>query len=425
MGKLFNIFLMCFIINIFLSTQEEPTKFFVSINTKEIELGGGFYIKDQTGIEEPICQYWLPSLFIPIIFVDKDTKTSDGEKLVDKTFELKIPFFNDYYEFTVQPYDNIPFLNKNYKGTLMKPAIAIKNCYFGISPESKNYGTLEKEKFILNDLKSKTLINKKIFSFDEWDIKTDPKNPKTYFNLGESQEVFNSNEGVVGTCQTNPDDSFWGCSFKEMLFNNINIPLANNSTEKFYKIYIASETHNIIFPSSFKRIFIENPNINCKFNDENYLACSDFFNQENYAPLRLTEENEQFIITGEIDNKFRFNEDDEKKKNLARVIFQEGLDYIILPLTVFKKFHVQFNAENNEISFYTTDSNILQVKEKKNSSSGLKVFLILLIILIILALGFGIYWFLKKRRTPETNINKFSKFEDEENYKNLNENKVF
>jgi len=308
----------------------------------------------------------------------------------------------------------------------MKPSIDLKNCYFGISPENNIYGTFGKEKFILNSLKNKDLIKKKIFSFDDWDLKTDPKNPKTYFNLGESHEVFNSNEGIIGTCQTNPEDSFWGCSFKEMLFNNINIPLTYNNSEKFYKIYIASETHNIFFPSSFKKIFIDNSNINCKFNDDNYLNCSNFFNQDNYATLQLTEENEQFVIKGEIDNMFRFNEDNEEKKNIARIKFQDDLDYIILPLIVFKKFHIQFNAENNEISFYTTDSNILQVKGKKgNSSSGLKVFLIILIILIILALCFGIYWFLKKRITPETNINKFSKFEDEESYKNLNENKVF
>lgn len=33
--------------------------------------------------------------------------------------------------------------------------------------------------------------------------------------------------------------------------------------------------------------------------------------------------------------------------------------------------------------------------------------------------------FVKRRRKTERNINQFSKFEDEESYKNINENKVF
>jgi hypothetical protein len=312
-------------------------------------------------------------------------------------------------------------------GMLMKPQVVTNNnCYLGISPINNNYEVLEEENAILNDLKKKSFINKKIFSFNDWDIKTNPKNPETNFNLGESSEVFSSNTGIIGTCKSNSNENFWGCSFKEMIFNNINIPLINNNTEKYYKIYIASETHNIIFPTSFKDIFAENSKENCTFNHDNYLYCTNFFNKNNYATLQLTEENDQFVITGEVDNLFRFNEDNEENKNLARVKIQEDLDYIILPLIVFKKFHVQFDGENNQISFYTTDSNLLQVKgkERENSSSGFKVFIIILIIIIFIALCFGIFFIIKKRRTPESTINKFSKFEDEENYQNLNGKKV-
>lgn len=364
---------------------------------------------------------------MPLLLVPRDRTISPGEIVYDKNFLLKNPFFNKYKNFTVQVYKEVTFLYKDWKGMLMKPQVLTNNnCYFGISLNIKNYGTLKEENAILNDLQKNSFINKKIFSFNDWDITTNPKKPQTFFNLGESYEVFNSNTGIIGTCKSNPEDNFWGCSFKEMKFNNINIPLINNNTEKYYKIYIASETHNIILPTSFKDFFADNSNTNCTFNHDNFLYCTNFFNKNNYVALQLTEENDQFVITGEVDNMFRFNEYKEEEKSIARVKIQEDLDYIILPLIVFKKFHVQFNGENNEISFYTTDSNLLQVKtEKKDSSSGLKVFIIILIILIVVALCFGIYWLIKKKRTPESSINKFSKFEDEESYHNLNGNKVF
>ena len=98
---------------------------------------------------------------------------------------------------------------------------------------------------------------------------------------------------------------------------------------------------------------------------------------------------------------------------------------------MFKNFHIQFDAENNLISFYTTNTSILTLKnirddDDKESSSGLIIFLIILIILIVLGLVLGVFCFLKRRRgSLEKNINKYNKFEDEENFQSLNEQRVF
>lgn len=246
----------------------------------------------------------------------------------------------------------------------------------------------------------------------------------TIFYLGDSHEDFNSNKGIIGSCDNYKDNDLWGCSFKEMLFNDLNIPL-KKSDESIYKIYIATETHNLIFPLIYKDIFKNISKGLCSPSVENYLSCEGFFNKSTYVNLQLTESNGNFVITGQVDSVNRFNQIDEGKINYARIQFEE-IDYIVLPLMTFKEFHVQFNAENNEIRFYTNDSSILKVKEmrKDDSSSGLSIFIILLIILIILGLCFGIFWLLRRRRNGEKNINKFSKFEDEEDYHNINE-KVF
>ena len=278
---------------------------------------------------------------------------------------------------------------------------------------------------ILNNLKAKEKIKERIFSFTKWDIKASPPTSKLY--LGESYNIFNSNEGIIGTCESYPNDSLWGCSFKEMIFNNINIPL-KNETESLYKIYFASEIQDLYFPKSYEQIFKELSKYSCDKNTKNYLECKNFFNSSNYVSLQLTEENEKFIIKGQVDNLARFsNTDDDSKKDMARIRF-EDIDYIILPLMVFKEFHVQFDAENSLISFYTENSEILEVKEKgKNKSSSIgTVLIIILIILVVLGLIFGAYWFfIKRRKSVETNINTFSKFEDEDSYKNVNEKKVF
>ena len=377
--------------------------------------------------EDSPCKKWIPSLFIPILLIPKNNEMSQGIPLDGINFDLKYPFINKNNYFTVLPYERVPSIIENYEDMLlMSVESKVSLCYFGISPGINIYKELNKDHNTLNNLKTKEKIKERIFSFTKWDIKSSPPTSKLY--LGESQNIFNSNEGIIGTCKSYPNDSVLGCSFKEMIFNNINIPLKNGN-ESLYKIYIASEIRDIYFPKSYEQIFKELSKDSCDKNTKLiYLECKNFFNSSNYVSLQLTEENEKFIIKGQVDNLARFSKtDDDSKKDMARIRF-EDIDYIILPLMVFKEFHVQFDAENSLISFYTDNPEILEVKEKgKNKSSSIgTVLIIILIILVVLGLIFGAYWFfIKRRKSVETNINTFSKFEDEDNYNNLNGKKVF
>lgn len=418
MKNYFILFLICIIINILFSNQMIEFEMTIDLESESHE----FNINSQ--IEDSACTKWVPSLFIPTLLIPKK-KLSKGTSIDGINFDIKFPFINKNTAFTVQPYEDVPSIIENFEDILlMSFETKVSLCYFGISPGVNIYKELNKEHNILNNLKTKEKIKERIFSFTKWDIKASPPTSKLY--LGESQNIFNSNEGIIGTCESYSHDSLWGCSFKEMIFNNINIPLKNES-ESLYKIYIASEIQDLYFPKSYELIFNELSK-DCEKNAKNYLECKNFFNSSNYVSLQLTEENENFIIKGQVDNLARFsNTDVDSKKDTARIKF-EDIDYIILPLMVFKEFHVQFDADKSLISFYTDNPEILEVKEKaKNKSSSVgTVLIIILIILVVLGLIFGAYWFfIKRRKSVETNINTFSKFEDEDNYNNLNGKKVF
>ena len=127
----------------------------------------------------------------------------------------------------------------------------------------------------------------------------------------------------------------------------------------------------------------------------------------------------------------RYNQGDkEENENRTRIRY-ENYDYFIFPLIMFKKFHVQFDAEKELISFYTTDPSILQVKkeEEKNNkeeSKALKIFITILIIILILTVLFiGFLIYKKRKESVQKNINKYNKFEDEENFQDMNEKRVF
>ena len=73
-------------------------------------------------------------------------------------------------------------------------------------------------------------------------------------------------------------------------------------------------------------------------------------------------------------------------------IYFDDIDYIVMPLIVFKEFHVLFDAEENKISFYSQDKSLLKKIEKPadtQSSSYFKthifssIFIIAIICLVI------------------------------------------
>lgn len=300
-------------------------------------------------------------------------------------------------------------------------------CYFGLS-FSNNDGL--DEMFInLNELKKNNKIEYKIFSFDKWEELTNYTINSKLF-LGFNHENFTSEDSIIGSCDILKNDSYWGCLFNELSINN-NTILLKNEEDYFYKIIFTSETYNIQLPDNLRPEFINSTDCKLKKNFDGYedvycdqLGGKDYFEME----LRNSEMN----ITIQIDDTSRYSS--LSKENKTRIKFSEQYtDLIILPLIMFKNFHVQFNGESNKIYFSTNDSTILQVVEKESKkhssdssgSSGLTIFLVILIIIIALGLGFGVFYFLKKRSKTENDINKFNKFEDEEDFKPMDEKRVF
>ena len=205
-----------------------------------------------------------------------------------------------------------------------------------------------------------------------------------------------------------------------MLFNNTIIPL-NKSDDQNYKIYFASEDYIIRFPKIFKDILLKASDDSCTYeNKQKKMICNDWFKKDSFIPLTLS--NDNMDITLEIDNSKRYKADGDQ--NSIDMIFSEDIENIIFPLKMLKNFHIQFDAEENIIRFYSTDKNILDVKindsqQENNSSYALTVFLVIIIIIILLGLGFGIFYYIKKRKSGNsTEINKFTKFEDEDDFKN-------
>ena len=95
-----------------------------------------------------------------------------------------------------------------------------------------------------------------------------------------------------------------------------------------------------------------------------------------------------------------------------------------------KNFHTQFDVEKKVISFFTNDTNILELKKEEPQkttepengdsngngiSTGLLILLIILGILLIAGIGYGGFLLYRKRNlTLEKKFNKYSRFEDEE-----------
>ena len=122
-------------------------------------------------------------------------------------------------------------------------------------------------------------------------------------------------------------------------------------------------------------------------------------------------------ITIEVDDVQKFY--DYTFENVTNIIFHDS-DFIILSLTMFKNFHVQFNLDNNQISFFSNDTSILEIKKDEPQSTqhtdepekasepkpddgpfaGLIAFLVILGILLIGGLGYEGFLYWKKKHIP-------------------------
>ena len=382
----------------------------------------------------------IPSLFTPIIllpngysfngFSDNSEQTSiDPNILFDEKFNgrLYIEVENNY------------FLSIGNTG--------LKYNYFGLSYEFLNALSLNEQPELtrtdvnnLNELKKKNITQQRIFSFDKWEELKDNSKIISNLHYGYNHDNFTSKEGIIGTCNILVNDSFWGCSFNNIFFNNHTISLINE-TYNYSQIYISSEDYQIKFPKIFQQQFIEAFDYKCNYSvieegsTNKIFLCEEFFEKKDFVEIKLN--NSDMNITIEIDNLIRFtniSKENEKNKE-TRIKFHDKFNNIVLPLIMFKKFHVQFNREDNTINFFTTNAEILQLAKKKekkkedssSSSAGLTVFLVILIIILVLALAFGLFYFIKKKykSNVEKDINQFNKFEDEEDAKPMNDKKVY
>lgn len=413
------IFYIIFLLNILFTKQKYINLDLIA--TIDDDTINSLNFKDNSSII-PICNYWIPSLFNPTLLVKTDSSMEDYDYL--RRIMMSCPVLSIDEEYDAYLY----LLEKknNYSLILANAAYSksVKECYFGLS--CLNNSEINENEINLNMLQEKNKIEKRIISFDKWELKENSLTSILY--LGDENPNFSEN-GVIGSCNAYKGDFYWGCSFNEINFNNNLIKLTNQNNE-LYKIYFSSENHLIIFPEEFRPLFNEKTNNACNKEEEGtkFLICNNLFDSKEYITMQLI--NDDMIITTEIDNLNRYlNNSKPENKDTTRIKF-EDIKYFIFPLIIFKEFYVQFNLENNIISFYTTNNTILKLKNKdspKNDSSNVgKVFLIIFIILLILALGFGVFWIIKQRRASvEKNINKYNKFEDEENFQNMSEKKIY
>lgn len=381
------------------------------------------------------CSLVIPSLFSPIILAYNDYDFENGHfrDLAKIKFETPLSSFNEIVEMCYKEKD----LDLYY--SIHNQNIFEKSCYFGLSMLLLNASGKEIYTEINNFivLKDKKEINETIFSFNKWEILNNLI--KTELHLGYSHPDFSSKDGIIGTCINAEENSSWSCVFNNITFQNKTISLKKEDNE-YYKIYFSSESHEIIFPQNFREIFDNATEGNCSVQSITILdkvkrtyACTNYFVKDNNISLTLN--NDNMSITLEVDNYQRFSQEkSEIQKNHSRIIFPTESNDIIFPLIMFKQFHVQFNGEKNVINFFTKDENLLKVKkEPKNDSSdsgssGSTVVLVILLIILFLALCFGIFYFVKKKlnKSVENDINKFNKFEDEEeNGKVLDDKKVY
>lgn len=425
-GKYFHFTLILIIINlILLNCESKKYNYTMEIST-EGDILEVFFIKGG------FCEKWIPSLLYSLPIVDMYRNASD--QIQSDKVNIINPLVSDSGIDMYLYKSNI--LLENFNVILAKPRSSNKilDCYFGMSYRNGD-NKIDEAYILLNYLKNNDEISEKIFSFDKWTLNKTTNNLETKLYFGYSHDDFspNNENGIVGTCPTDEDDKYWGCKFDQMSFNGSIVDLYSESHP--YKIYFSSESHSIIFPLDFENTFNNLTYNQCEYDslhpkeDSYFLSCDNFFNETGYAKIKLIRDN--MIITLEIDNVNRYNKGNQPK-NKTRIRYEKN-DYFIFPLIMFKNFHVQFDYKNNLTKFYTTDESILQVTkeeetpdENKGGSKGLKTFIVILIILLVIALLFLGFWLYKKRKgSLEKDINKYHKFDEDENFQTMNEKRVF
>ena len=430
-------FLIILLINIKFSNHQNKT-FNISMNYSN----GLDYLHINNNNDNDKCKKWVFSLFSPILL--NSDRSSGGHPVSEKVEGIDVPPFSFGKKIQIRIYDtyNFEFLDKyNLLLGIDQKGSNIPGCYFGLSSKVGNFTILNNTTDIsINKLYKDKKIEDKVFSFDKWFINPGSKEINTSFYFGFEHDNFKikNKNATLGKCRVEKDYDYWGCSFDQMSLNE-NIVDLKDKDNNTYKIYFSTENYNITFPESFSDAFFYLTNEQCKNNSdisediESYVGCINLLDKKNNIPIKLI--SKDMSITIEIDSQSRFNDNRPSDKTYIRY---EKVDYFILPLIMFKNFHIQFDAKNDTIKFYTEEKDILEVpddeeeeeedkKPNNNSSKVGVVFLTIFIIILIIALSYGIFWLIRKRKgSVEKNINKYNKFDEDDNYQNLSEqNKVF
>ena len=265
---------------------------------------------------------------------------------------IQNPYTIKYFEKSI--YTNIflytSIFNEIYiaKTYNLFPTIWPKYCLFGL-----DYSEVLYKKQNLNTIANllPKQIEKNIFSFGKWDL-TKQDFIYSKFYIGDSHENF---IGDVGTCNIQNKTNYYGCIFNDFIFINETYSLFNNNEP--YIIYFSSEFNKIYFPKSF-----QNKIKNCYLQKKNSEFICEELKNKNYIPLKLR--NDNMNITLEVDKINRFYDYSTESNYVTNILFHDE-DYIIFPLTMFKNFHIQFDVEKKIISFFTNDTNILELKKSQ------------------------------------------------------------
>ena len=388
--------------------------FFLFINSKykEIELK---LSKDEIDSDLPLyietidsCSKWIPSLFSSLLIFNYEIDTIDT---ILTPLDIKIQNFYSIKEYKIPLNAHVWITNISIFMNIYVAQSRVlwpKYCLFGLdySEVLVLYG---KQK--LNSIKNliPQQIDKFIFSFGKWDLsKKDYIYSKLY--IGDSHEIFLGN---VGTCNIQNETNYYGCIFNDFIFLNETYSLINENNNRPYIIYFSSEFNKIYFPNNFKNK-IKNCHLEKNFVHE--FICEELKNKD-YIPLKLR--NDNMNITLEVDKINRFYDYSTESNYVTNILFHDE-DYIIFPLTMFKNFHIQFDVEKKIISFFTNDTNILELKKKSNSDYISTILIIFFVILGTLLIGIGVFLYKKKHSSSHKKFNKYSRFEEESDHTPIN-----
>ena len=306
--------------------------------------------------------------FDDVLSLDLTTEVKKGEGMLKLTSEDKEVSIDDI----------IVYITDGARCSNEKATNSLGLAYsVGKNVNSKGF---EESESTLERIKN-SLGVKKIFSIKPWE-KTKSGNKSKFSSklyLGEAHSDF-QDESNVGSCAIADQSSpFWNCQFSQMTLNNKNFSLINEKTEKPYEVRFIVENYKIVFPKTFKSklgVKYSETGSKCYIDTETkkteLLLCEQMTeDDEETIPITFINADETMKIKGEIDSEnFLSSWSTKITTAFPTNIYFDDIDYIIMPLSVFKQFHVLFDAENNKISFFSEDKSLLKLIEKKEEDDG-------------------------------------------------------